>query len=237
MEGQQRRVLQLALRREVTTMFSNPDFQTQQATSASTEHVKALALSMGDPAGIGPEVLLKALHRLGAPACSPSKAEQIDTEPKLAARVFGDPEWLMQRANELGLGEVLQKASWIQWESACSVPRTLPQGVASAEGGACAVAAVLAAANAVIAGACRALVTAPLNKQAMHLAGFDYPGHTELLAELADQCPVRMMLEHQHLRTVLHSIHLSLRQALDALDRATRAKTKTFIGGPQPSCR
>lgn len=225
MEGQQRLVSQLALRREVTTMFNNPDFQTQQATSASTEHVKALALSMGDPAGIGPEVLLKALHRLGAPACSPSQAEQIDTEPKLAVRVFGDPEWLMQRANELGLGEVLQKASWIQWESACSVPRTLPQGVASAEGGACAVAAVLAAANAVIAGACRALVTAPLNKQAMHLAGFDYPGHTELLAELADRCPVRMMLEHQHLRTVLHSIHLSLRQALDALDRASLLET------------
>ncbi|NDE32393.1 MAG: hypothetical protein EB017_10770, partial [Betaproteobacteria bacterium] len=71
MEGQQRLVSQRALRREVPTMFSNPDFQTQQATSASTEHIKALALSMGDPAGIGPEVLLKALHRLEAAACSP----------------------------------------------------------------------------------------------------------------------------------------------------------------------
>jgi len=66
MEDQQRLVSQRALTKEVPPMFSNPDIQTQQATSASTEQLKALALSMGDPAGIGPEVLLKALHRLEA---------------------------------------------------------------------------------------------------------------------------------------------------------------------------
>jgi len=68
-------------------------------------------------------------------------------------------------------------------------------------------------------------VTAPLHKEALHAAGVDYPGHTELLqAEAAAhvgvglaQMPVRMMLANHELRTVLVSIHVSLRQAIEAV--------------------
>ena len=71
----------------------------------------------------------------------------------------------------------------------------------------------------------RALVTAPLSKEAMNLAGHAYPGHTELLqAEAARHAgvqvaglPVRMMLANEELRTVLVSIHVSLRQAIEAV--------------------
>jgi 4-hydroxythreonine-4-phosphate dehydrogenase len=88
--------------------------------------------------------------------------------------------------------------------------------------------AVLWATRAALRGEVSALVTAPLHKEALHAAGApyaQYPGHTELLqAEAAghagvpvDQMPVRMMLANDELRTVLVSIHLSLREALAAI--------------------
>ena len=77
------------------------------------------------------------------------------------------------------------------------------------------------------------LVTAPLHKEALHLAGVDFPGHTELLqAEAAihagvpiAQMPVRMMLANESLRTVLVSIHVSLRDAIDAVTSANVLET------------
>jgi len=66
-------------------------------------------------------------------------------------------------------------------------------------------------------GKVRAVVTAPLNKEAMNAAGFHYPGHTEILAEVAGNVPVRMMLANRELRTVLVTIHQPLRSAIDAL--------------------
>ena len=64
-----------------------------------------------------------------------------------------------------------------------------------------------------------AVVTAPLAKEAMRAAGHDYPGHTELLAELAGGAEVRMMLANHELRTVLVSIHVSLREAIERVTR------------------
>jgi 4-hydroxythreonine-4-phosphate dehydrogenase len=67
----------------------------------------------------------------------------------------------------------------------------------------------------------RALVTAPIHKEALHAAGVNYPGHTEMLQALAAQGaeppPVRMMLANDELRVVLVTIHMSLRKAIDAL--------------------
>ncbi|MEK9719552.1 MAG: 4-hydroxythreonine-4-phosphate dehydrogenase PdxA, partial [Quisquiliibacterium sp.] len=74
-------------------------------------------------------------------------------------------------------------------------------------------------------GQVRAVVTAPLNKEAMHRAGHHYPGHTELLAELAGNLPVRMMLANDELRTVLVTIHLPLREALTSLTRERVGET------------
>jgi 4-hydroxythreonine-4-phosphate dehydrogenase len=87
---------------------------------------------------------------------------------------------------------------------------------------------VVWAANAALRGEVAALVTAPLNKAALSLAGgwlASFPGHTELLQALAaahlktsvDQLPVRMMLANDELRVVLVSIHMSLREALAAV--------------------
>jgi 4-hydroxythreonine-4-phosphate dehydrogenase len=104
----------------------------------------------------------------------------------------------------------------------------LPWGLVDARAGQLAGEAVLWATRAALRGEVAGLVTAPLHKEALHAAGapYDqYPGHTELLqAESARhagvslaQMPVRMMLANEELRTVLVSIHVSLREALDAI--------------------
>jgi 4-hydroxythreonine-4-phosphate dehydrogenase len=101
---------------------------------------------------------------------------------------------------------------------ACSsLPGDLPLGRIDPRAGEAAYRAVHAAAQDAMAGKVRAVVTAPLNKAALNAAGFHYPGHTEILAEVAGGTPVRMMLANEELRTVLVTIHQPLRQAIDTL--------------------
>jgi 4-hydroxythreonine-4-phosphate dehydrogenase len=108
------------------------------------------------------------------------------------------------------------------------VAPVLPWGQVDARAGQLAGEAVLWATRAALRGEVAGLVTAPLHKEALHAAGapYDqYPGHTELLQAQAAlhagvplaQMPVRMMLANDELRTVLVSIHVSLREALDAI--------------------
>lgn len=153
-----------------------------------------LAISMGDPAGIGPEIIFKAFERA----------------PELASQclLFGPESWLMQQAGRL--------APLLNIE-ALPLQGSPAPGLISAGAGEWAFQSILAATDAVLQGRARALVTAPIHKEAMHLAGHVYPGHTELLAELAGGVPVRMMLANPELRTVLVTIHMSLRKALDAI--------------------
>jgi 4-hydroxythreonine-4-phosphate dehydrogenase len=106
-----------------------------------------------------------------------------------------------------------------------SLPQPLAWGQVSADAGRAAAACVTWAAQAALRGDIAALVTAPLHKEALAAAGVRYPGHTELLQAQAAQwlgkdvadVPVRMMLANDELRTVLVSIHVSLREALAAV--------------------
>jgi 4-hydroxythreonine-4-phosphate dehydrogenase len=98
-------------------------------------------------------------------------------------------------------------------------------GQISATAGKLAADCVVWAAQAALRGEVSAVVTAPLHKEALFAAGVPFPGHTELLQACAaahvgvavDDMPVRMMLANQELKTVLVSIHVSLRQAIDAV--------------------
>ncbi len=116
---------------------------------------------------------------------------------------------------------------------AVDLDRPVAWGVVDPRAGQAAADCVVWAARAALAGEIAALVTAPLNKEAMAAAGVDFPGHTELLqAEAAaflgksvTEVPVRMMLANDELRTVLVSIHMSLRQALDAVTQGNVLQT------------
>jgi 4-hydroxythreonine-4-phosphate dehydrogenase len=157
-------------------------------------------LTVGDPAGIGPEVVLKAL-------ASPER-------PAAEAIVYGPVAALADRARRFGL-RLPQDLDARLVDVPAAEPIELGR-IAPAAGRAAAEA-VLRAARDAQAGRVDALVTAPLQKEALHAAGYPWPGHTELLAEAAGTKDVAMMFVGGGLRVALLTIHRSLRSVPDAV--------------------
>lgn len=189
--------------------------------------MKPIAITLGDPAGIGPEIIVKAFRDAPALTRGCFVAGDVATL-RVAARLLAAPG-----------RPALPVAVLDSADEAADVPPNCvpvlqvvvpPQGVVvgrvGAEAGRVAGECVEWAARAALAGDIAAIVTAPLHKEALAAAGYRYPGHTELLqAEAAAHrgvpvaaMPVRMMLANDELRTVLVSIHMSLRRAIDAVD-------------------
>ena len=158
-----------------------------------------LVVSLGDPAGIGPEVALRAVE--GRDDC----------------RVVGDAGLIAAACERLGIASPRHVHS--PAEVACP-PELLFAGEPHAACGRAAAAAVREGARLVSSGEGAALITAPLNKQALGLAGEPYPGHTELLAALFGGARVRMLLQGPSLRVVLVTIHEALRAVADLVDEA-----------------
>lgn len=169
-----------------------------------------IAVTMGDACGIGPEIVLK--------ACA---------DPTLDARlrVVGDAALLAREAKRLALPLPTDI------DSVVTLPADLPVGRVDARAGDAAWLCIVHAAQLALRDEVRAVVTAPISKEAMHAAGHRFPGHTELLAELAGGVDVRMMLANPELRTVLVSIHVSLRNAIASLDRASVLQTIVITDG------
>ncbi|GMV03647.1 MAG: 4-hydroxythreonine-4-phosphate dehydrogenase PdxA [Burkholderiaceae bacterium] len=157
---------------------------------------RPIAITLGDACGIGPEIVVAA-------CADPSLAMPL--------RVVGDAALLAREAARLSLPVPTLV------DSIVALPADLPVGRIDARAGDAAWRCIVHAANLALRGEVRAIVTAPIAKEAMHAAGHRFPGHTELLAELAGGVEVRMMLANPELRTVLVSIHLSLREALDRI--------------------
>ena len=158
-----------------------------------------LALTVGDPAGIGPEIALKALSSKERP-----EADWV---------LYGPRTSLEDRAARFGLAG--PEALGCRVVDAGGGPFTL--GRISAEAGRAAAGAVLTAARDALAGGVDALVTAPLHKEALRAAGHPWPGHTEMLAEIAGVSDVAMMFVGGGLRVALLTIHQSLRSVPDAI--------------------
>ncbi len=189
---------------------------------------KPIAITLGDAAGIGPEIIAKAYRQ--APELLQG-CFVVGDAPTLrrATQLISDggipmPLTVLEAASEVfdlppGCLPLLQLG-------ALAAPPAF--GRLDAAAGLLAAQCVVWAAQAALRGEIAALVTAPLNKEALSLAGAPYcgfPGHTELLQAQAAayagkalaQMPVRMMLANDELRVVLVSIHVSLREALDAV--------------------
>jgi len=169
-----------------------------------------LAITMGDPAGVGPEIILKALaHPLVYENCVPT--------------VYGDLEWMQRTARSLRLDqqvvatpsdEVADSFTILVRQATQADLREVRVGALAAAAGQAAAECVLSAAQAAMAGETDALVTAPLNKEAIALGGYPYPGHTELLAEATQTPRYGMLLLAGPLRVVHVSTHVSLREAI-----------------------
>jgi 4-hydroxythreonine-4-phosphate dehydrogenase len=194
----------------------------------------AIAITQGDPAGIGGELIARLYTQ--------------DPAQMAGCFVVGDAAHLRRAAVVVaGTGQApLPVCEITAPEQALTVPagsipllqvgapRALVRwGQVQAEAGRLGADAVIWAARAALRGEVAAVVTAPLHKEALAAAGVDFPGHTELLqAEAAvhlglpvSQVPVRMMLASDALRTVLVSIHVSLREAIEAVTRANVLQT------------
>jgi 4-hydroxythreonine-4-phosphate dehydrogenase len=175
--------------------------------------VKPHVVTMGDAAGIGPEIIVAAFERgeLGN------------------AVVIGDPG-VMRRAGAT-LTALIESPADLPLVPAGCLPvlrppglpidlATLPLAQVDARNGAAAARCIEQAVALVRAGQAAALVTAPIHKEALAAAGVPFPGHTEMLQALcadpgAALPPVRMMLANDELRVVLVTIHLSLRRAIE----------------------
>ncbi|MFD2207818.1 4-hydroxythreonine-4-phosphate dehydrogenase PdxA [Kiloniella antarctica] len=174
-----------------------------------------LAITMGEPAGIGGELSLKAWQQ-----CSK------DTLPFF---IVDDPKRLQDISERLSLDVPIKKITSPS-EASSSFKHALPvieqelykavsPGIPDSLNGSSVLASIERSVSFVQSGQASAVVTNPINKSVLYDAGFKHPGHTEFLAELAssDTASV-MMLACKQLRVVPITIHLSLTEAIKALD-------------------
>jgi 4-hydroxythreonine-4-phosphate dehydrogenase len=171
-----------------------------------------IALTMGDPAGIGPEIIVRAFGEedfreenrsivVGDAGILERAARLLDLA--LRANVIAEPE---DARFEPGTVDVISETE---------LPGDLPFGELDARAGDAAFRYVERATGLASAGRVGAIATAPLNKEAMHLAGHKYPGHTEILAELTGTKDYAMMLVTDELKVIHVSTHVSLREAIE----------------------
>lgn len=213
-------------------------------------HSLPIAITMGDPAGIGPEIIAKAFR----------DAPDITADCFVAGDITAMRRAAMCIGGGLPVAQIESPMDALQMPPRCipvlQVCASTPveMGYISKIAGQAAADCVVWAARAALQGEIAAIVTAPLHKEALALAGLPFPGHTELLqAESAaflsksiKDVPVRMMLANDELRTVLVSIHMSLREAIEAVNfetvlqtiRITRAFLDSLVGeSPQKRAR
>jgi 4-hydroxythreonine-4-phosphate dehydrogenase len=156
-----------------------------------------LVLTMGDPAGIGPEIIAKAARQL-LPAVQSGELDLI---------VCGCGAALQQAETQMGLSADSARYRLVDVGPVDAPWRT---GEVGAAGGEWAYRAVVRAVELVQAGEADAIVTGPLSKEALHLAGHPFEGHTELLAHLTGQRDAVMMLAHENLRVSHVTTHCAL---------------------------
>jgi 4-phospho-D-threonate 3-dehydrogenase / 4-phospho-D-erythronate 3-dehydrogenase len=189
----------------------------------SQQNKPLLAITMGDPAGIGPEIIVKALQlpRIWR-VCRPL--------------IIGSRRILEHIAQSLGSALVPvtmgnhDTSSNPHWFRRGFLPvldpfhgsiRPIKPGRVTARSGGMAVTCIQTGVRLAQAGCVQGIVTAPINKQAIHLSGHPYPGHTEMLADLTQAKESGMMIVGGPLKIVFATTHLALRDVPKVLTPAT----------------
>lgn len=195
-----------------------------------------LAVSLGDPAGVGPELAVMTYARRDA----------CDAPPFFVA---GDPDCLARAAQRLGMGDVRVRAITAAHEALGVFETALPvlpvrlarpetPGAADPEAAPAIIGAIDAAVACVRDGGADALVTLPIAKASLYAAGFSYPGHTEYVAHLTRDLPMPqdgggdargpvMMLAGPQLKVALATIHIPLMAVAGALSVARIVEVAT----------
>jgi len=181
-----------------------------------------IGITMGDPVGIGPEIIAKAL---------------ADPNLKTICRpvIFGDQQVIAHEMQTLGItAEIQPRTAFTRCEPgpypelitiSNLEPDEVMPGHPTPRTSAAMATAVTEAVRYASAGELDAIVTAPINKQALNQAGYNYPGHTEMLAHLTGTPDVVMMLAGEQLRVVLVTIHCALAEVPGRLSTEAIIKT------------
>jgi len=190
-----------------------------------------IAITLGDPAGIGPEIIAKTLadpetYRVCSPlVVGEGNAMRMGLEvadQRLKVNVIDEPNEAKFIHGTIDLIDLKNLD-----------PTKIEMGRPAAMTGAASTQYVIHAADLALAGKVDAIVTAPLNKEAMHMGGYDYPGHTELLAEKSGTSEYAMMLATGKLRVVHATTHIPFKEIMDHL---TTERVLTTINIAQEAC-
>ena len=205
-----------------------------------TENLPIIGITMGDPAGIGPEIIVKALQDSAVTSiCRPVvfgdrgilEREAVLPGSTCLFETVPSPEACLLKPGLTGLVEVSRLS-----------PSEIPHGKPIPAGGAAMAQYIIRAVEAAQAGKIDAIVTAPISKSVLHDAGYRYPGHTEMLADLTGTKDVVMMLAGESLRVVLATIHcpyvdvpklLSTEKILKTIT-ITHESLQKVLGGGKP---
>ena len=183
--------------------------------------MKKLAITMGDPGGVGPEIIARAVaSREIRELCSPIvigdrrvMEEALGlTRSSLRLRVIDDP------------AESVLSPETLELVDARALTEFKKGGPTAESGKACA-AYIRKAVELALGGKVGGIVTAPISKEALRMAGLSWPGHTEMLAELTGTADYAMMLAGGPLRVILVTIHTSLRSVPGLITRQNVLKT------------
>ncbi|HYH85553.1 MAG TPA: 4-hydroxythreonine-4-phosphate dehydrogenase PdxA, partial [Pyrinomonadaceae bacterium] len=175
-----------------------------------------VAITMGDPAGIGPEVVLKAV----------AESEVLEA---CAPVIVGDAQLLAHTARTLDLRcgyDIVRRGEQLPDELSGpviyhldNINASIEPGVVDAAAGRAAAEYIEAAVELCGAGAVDAISTAPINKRALFLGGYSFPGHTEFLAHLTGSTESAMAFVASNLRIVLISTHVPLAEAIRLVEK------------------
>jgi len=182
-----------------------------------------IAITMGDPGGIGPEIILKALNaRVVWDVCQPVIVGDLKILEgvKYSLPVGMHIQLKTVREPDVDTGKAVAVLDLN------NVPMDQPTlGQPGAYAGHAVVGYIRKAVELALAGKVSAIVTAPINKETLKMAGYAYPGHTELLAELTGTKDFGMMLVGGGLRVILVTIHCALRDVPGRIDKEIVLKT------------
>ncbi len=181
-----------------------------------------IGVTMGDPAGIGPEIILKSLATDSLSGTNCIVIGSVEVLRKVLEQKLAPTQEI----------NVINKVSEARFTSGVvnviDVPlkdmQTFEIGKVQAQTGDLAYRCIEKATSLALNNEISAIATAPLNKEALHLAGHNYPGHTELLAELTDTKEYAMVLYTDNLRVIHVTTHIALLKFLQTLNK-TRVNT------------
>ena len=185
-----------------------------------------IALTMGDPSGIGPEIVVRSVYNL-------------EIKNYL---VFGDPLVFQEIIDLIGLPikinviKTLSEAKFKKYTLnliATSNFKTNPKfGVVSKECGVASYDAIVASIRLAKEKKIAAIVTAPINKEALNKANIKFPGHTEILSSFSEASSVSMMLINDSIKTVLVTLHCSMSEALKmiTIENELKAIKHAYLG-------